>query len=133
MKKHLLLFLVCIVWGGGKLLAQKYQPKYLREDNKEFKNLATRITESGWIEFKKEARINPNTFFKDYSGSIGLTKDYDFKAFKEETDKKQNKHQRFLLHYKNIPVEGAEFSLHSSIESYQMKLHIDITDNTKFV
>lgn len=72
MKKHLILFLICTVFGAGRILAQKYQPKYLREDNKEFKNLTTQITSNGWIEFKKEARINPNTFFKDYGNNLGL-------------------------------------------------------------
>lgn len=54
MKKHLIFFLIYIVYGTGQLLAQKYQPKYLREDNKEFKNLTTRTDNDGWIEFKKE-------------------------------------------------------------------------------
>ncbi|TAE36636.1 MAG: hypothetical protein EAZ70_10720 [Runella slithyformis] len=62
--------------GGRGLLAQKYQTKYLREDNKEFKDLTLRTTENGWIEFKKEAKINPNNFFKDYASSLVLCKDY---------------------------------------------------------
>ena len=33
---------------GGGLFAQKYQPKYLREDNKAFKDLTERTTENGW-------------------------------------------------------------------------------------
>jgi hypothetical protein len=39
MKKYLIFSLICIVCGGGQLLAQKYQPKYLREDNKAFSPL----------------------------------------------------------------------------------------------
>lgn len=100
--------------GGGGLLGQnKYQPKYLREDNKAFKDLTEKTTDNGWITFKKEAKLNPNNFFKDYSQSLGLGKDYNFKPIKDETDDKKLRHQRFQLYYKNIPVEGAEFSLHS--------------------
>ena len=117
---------------GGGLFAQKYQPKYLREDNKAFKDLTNRTTENGWIEFKQEARVNPSTFFKNYASSLGLDKDYDFKLLKDETDKKQNKHQRFLLHYKNIPVEGAEFTLHSSIQGVLTLAHGRIPDGLNF-
>lgn len=129
MKKHLILFLICIVCEGGQLLAQKYQPKYLREDNKAFKNLTTQVTPNGWIEFKREARINPNTFFKDYANSLGLGQHYDFKPLKDETDNKQIRHQRFQLHYKNIPVEGVEFTLHSSIEGVLTLAHGKIPEN----
>ncbi|TAG51011.1 MAG: M4 family peptidase, partial [Runella slithyformis] len=118
--------------GGGGLLAQKYQPKYLRENDKSFKELTIKTTENGWIEFKKEAKINPNTFFKDYGSSLGLGKDYDFKIFKEETDRKQSRYQRFQLHYKNIPVEGVEFTLHSSIEGVLTLGHGKIPDGLNF-
>jgi Zn-dependent metalloprotease len=86
----------------------------LREDDKNFKDLTTRTTETGWIEFKKEAKIDHNNFFKNYAESLGLGQHYEFRATKDETDEKQQRHQRFQLHYKNIPVEGAEFSLHSN-------------------
>ena len=56
--------------GVGLLFAQKDQPKYLRENDKTFKELTLRTTENGWIEFKKEAKINPNNFFKDYAKQI---------------------------------------------------------------
>ncbi len=100
--------------GGGVLFAQgKYQPKYLREDNKEFKNLTEKSTDNGWIEFKKEPKVSHNNFFKNYASSLGLDKDYDFRATKDETDPFHKRHQRFQLYYKNILVEGVEFTLHS--------------------
>jgi hypothetical protein len=81
MKKITLLFALLIVYGEGVLFAQgKYQPKYLREDNKEFKNLTEKSTDNGWIEFKKEAKVSHNNFFKNYASSLGLDKDYDFKS-----------------------------------------------------
>jgi hypothetical protein len=39
MKKNILFVLLLLVYEGGLLAQTKYQPKYLREDNKEFKNL----------------------------------------------------------------------------------------------
>ncbi|AXE19182.1 hypothetical protein DR864_16185 [Runella rosea] len=111
--KKILIFLICLVYGGGRLIAQKDRPKYLREDDKSFKEMTTRVSENGWIEFKKEAKINPQSFFKDYANSLGLSQHYDFKALNEQRDEKERLHQRFQLHYKNIPVEGMEFSLHT--------------------
>jgi Zn-dependent metalloprotease len=114
MKKITLLFALLIVYGEGVLFAQgKYQPKYLREDNKEFKNLTEKSTDNGWIEFKKEAKVSHNNFFKNYASSLGLDKDYDFRATKDETDPFHKRHQRFQLYYKNTLVEGVEFTLHS--------------------
>ncbi|AYQ34482.1 hypothetical protein DTQ70_20970 [Runella sp. SP2] len=43
-----------LIYGHRYLKAQQDQPKYLREDNKNFKNLTTRTDNDGWIEFKKE-------------------------------------------------------------------------------
>ena len=116
--KKLLLSLLLLVYGGGVLLLaqDKYQPKYLRQDDKAFKDLTIQTTDNGWIEFKKAARVNPNSFFKDFAANLGLDKDYNFKPLKDETDKFYTRHQRFLLYYKNIAVEGVEFTLHSSVE-----------------
>jgi Zn-dependent metalloprotease len=100
--------------GGGRVLSQdNYQPKYLREDNKSFKELTEKTTDNGWIEFKKGAKVSHNSFFKNYASSLGLDKDYDFKPLKDETDNLKKRHQRFQLYYKNTLVEGVEFTLHS--------------------
>ncbi|MEZ4904879.1 MAG: hypothetical protein R2822_25580 [Spirosomataceae bacterium] len=74
----------------------------------------TKTTENDWITFKKEAKINPNTFFKDYAISLGLGQYYDFKPLKDETDKLQIRRQRYQLYFRNVPVERSEFSLHSA-------------------
>ncbi len=113
MKKLLVYIAIFIVYGGGGLIAQKYQPKYQKEDDKVFKSLTTRIDDDGWIEFKKEAKLNPNSFFKDYATNLGLGQHYDFKAMQDETDKKQQRHQHYQLYYKNIAVEGIIYSIHS--------------------
>ncbi len=85
----------------------------MRQDDKAFKDLTEKTTDNGWIIFKKEAKVSHNNFFKNYATSLGLDKDYDFKPLRDETDSFKKRHQRFQLHYKNIPVEGVEFTLHS--------------------
>ncbi len=119
--------------GGGRLLSQtKYQPKYLRQDDKVFNDLTIRTDNSGWIEFKKTARINPNTFFKDFATNLGLGQHYAFKATKDETDKQYMQHQRFQLFYKNIPIEGVEYLLHSGPDGILTLAHGRIPENMDF-
>lgn len=92
----------------------RYNPKYLREDNKAFRKLTRFTTESGLILFRKDTvGINPETFFDQFSNTLGLNKHYRFKAVKDETDEKQIRHRRYQLFFKNIPVEGVEYLLHS--------------------
>lgn len=114
--KNYFFSLLLIFYGYERVIAQKYQPKYLREDDKNFKNLTVRADNDGWIEFKKESKLNPTTFFKDYGNSIGLGSEYDFKLLKEDIDKKQLRQRHYELYYKNIPVEGVVFSLHSEAD-----------------
>ncbi len=110
MKNLLILITIFIIYGKELLFGQdRYQPKYLREDNKTFKDLTEKTNDNGWIEFKKDAKVSHNNFFKNYATSLGLDKDYDFKATKDETDNFKKRHQRFQrnaarLHYKNITV-----------------------------
>jgi uncharacterized membrane protein YkoI len=119
--------------GRGRLFSQnKYEPKYLRQDDKAFNDLTIRTDNSGWIEFKKEAKLNPNNFFKDYANSLGLDKDYNFKATKDETDDKRQRHQRFQLFYKNIAVEGVEYLLHSGPDGILTLAHGRIPENMDF-
>ena len=58
--KKLLLSLLLLVYGEGVLLLaqNKYQPKYLREDNKAFKELTTRASNMGSL-VKIEENKNP--------------------------------------------------------------------------
>ena len=72
--KKLLLSLLLLVYGGVGLFAQKYQPKYLRQDDKAFKDLTIQTTDNGWIEFKKAARVNPTTFSKTSLPILALTR-----------------------------------------------------------
>jgi hypothetical protein len=59
MKKLIILSMILLVYGGGRLLSQQpnaqYNPKYLRENDQNFKEITTR-TDNGWIEFKKDKK-----------------------------------------------------------------------------
>ena len=99
--------------GGGLLFAQKHNPKYLREDDKAFKELTKRTTPNGFIEFKEEAKVAAADFFTKYAQNLGLGQHYELQLTKDETDALQIRHQRYQLYYKKTPVEGAEYTLHS--------------------
>jgi hypothetical protein len=51
--KKILIFLLFLVYGHKQLKAQKDLPKYLRENDKSFREMTARTTTNGWIEFKK--------------------------------------------------------------------------------
>ncbi|TAE30613.1 MAG: hypothetical protein EAZ91_09780 [Cytophagales bacterium] len=117
MKNILVFYLIGMLWGGASLSAHaqgKYKPKYLREQNKAFLKLTRFTTDHGLILFRQDTSgVNPETFFDQFSTTLGLNKHYRFKAEKDETDDKQLRHRRYQLFFKNIPVEGVEYLLHS--------------------
>ncbi len=120
MKLIVKLCLIGILLVGGGLLPysvvaqDKYQPKYLREDNKAFRDLTTYTSESGWIEFRRDiAGVEATSFFDKFGKNLGLSEDYQMRLTQDETDPKENRHRRYQLFWRNIPVEGSEFTLHS--------------------
>ncbi|MCC5613253.1 hypothetical protein LC612_42895, partial [Nostoc sp. CHAB 5834] len=99
----------------------KYQPKYLRENNKKFRELASYTSESGWIQFRQDKEaIDPDTFYDKFGDAIGLGKEYKMKLINEETDFKEIRHQKYQLFYKNVPVEHVQFYLHSKHKRLQI-------------
>ncbi|UFH53537.1 hypothetical protein [Spirosoma sp. KNUC1025] len=95
---------------------QKYSPKYLREKTKALLALTSKATENGWLEFRQDKdteAINPDEFFTRFRANLGLGEGYHLKQTRDETDFREMRHQRFQLYYKNIRVEGVEYSLHS--------------------
>lgn len=81
MKMRMLIYCIYIVIGGGILpaLAQKFSPKYIREDNRSFKALTKTATPDGWIEFKAEAKVAADNFFTVHGNAIGLSEGYQMK------------------------------------------------------
>ena len=113
MKKILLFNILLLVYGGGRVLSQSHNPKYLREKDGTFQQIAKEMTPSGWIIFKDEAKVNAATFFATYATNLGIGQHYEYQLTKDETDNLKIRHQRYQLYYKKTPVDGSEFSLHS--------------------
>ncbi len=122
MKRNLIVYLLSILMGGVNIcLAQpKYNAAYKQAKDDTFNALFREMTDNGWLYFKedKAAHIAPDAFIRQYAKNLGLAEGYHLKPVKDETDatgetKIKTRHQLFLLHYKNVPVEGGEFSLHS--------------------
>ncbi|MET7256364.1 PepSY domain-containing protein [Dyadobacter fermentans] len=106
--------------AGSTLAQPQYNPYYRSHRDASFDSLFSRMTDYGWLFLTDNpaSRIAPDTFIVRYASNLGLSKDYKLKAVKEETETPEGmtvamRHQLFQLHYKNIPVEGNEFSLHS--------------------
>lgn len=74
--KNLVIFLLLgMSFAGGGVFAQtKFKPKYLREDNKAFRDMIRNASDDGWIEFRRDKpKINPNTFFDKFAKNIRLS------------------------------------------------------------
>jgi len=101
-------------------LAQpQYRANYKIHNDNSFNTLFREMTDGGWLHFNENSNVAPETFFTRYAHNLGITEHYELKPVKDETDQDQEsqvrmRHQLFQLYYKNILVEGGEFSLHSA-------------------
>lgn len=113
-----------LIWGGvTNLFAQKYTPKYLRENDKALLALTSNATSYGWLEFSqdKDAEVvKPDNFFERFGKTLGLGEGYQMKLTQDETDFRQIRHQKYQLFYKNLRVEGVEYSLRAGNASDQL-------------
>ncbi|MGX5856606.1 hypothetical protein ACWKW6_23360 [Dyadobacter jiangsuensis] len=108
------------VFASSALAQPQYKAHYRSQRDAAFDSLFNRMTDYGWLFLKDDpsSRISPDSFVARYATNLGLSEGYKLKAVKEETETPEGttvtmRHQLFQLHYKNIPVEGNEFSLHS--------------------
>ncbi len=115
--------IICIMLtaiAGSTLAQPQYNPYYRSHRNASFDSLFNKMTDYGWLFLKdnQASRVAPDIFIVRYATNLGLSEGYELRAIKEETETPEGtsvvmRHQLFQLHYKNIPVEGNEFSLHS--------------------
>ncbi len=115
--------ILCIMLAAlaGSTLAQpQYNPYYRSNRNASFDSLFSRMTDYGWLFLKDNpaSHIAPDTFIVRYASNLGLSEGYELRAIQDETETPEGttvamRHQLFQLYYKDIPVEGNEFSLHS--------------------
>ncbi|MCK9612929.1 MAG: M4 family metallopeptidase [Bacteroidales bacterium] len=81
--------------------------------SKNITKIATITAPSGWIQFHEDKNINPSNVFNVYKGEFGLTNNEQMIAVRTESDKLGFTHQRYQQYCQNIPIEGAEFIIHS--------------------
>jgi Zn-dependent metalloprotease len=120
--KILLKMLTCYFIAGTmtfSLSQPKYIANYKINNDNAFNTLFREMTDGGWLHFKENSNVAPETFFARYAQNLGITEHYELKPVKDETDQATEsqvrmQHQLFQLYYKNILVEGGEFSLHSA-------------------
>ena len=103
--------------GGGGVtnsFAQKFTPKYLRENDKSLLALTSRATDDGWLEFRSDAEpVAAVSFSTRFAKTLGLQDGYQLKLMNDKTDPKETRHQHYQLYWKNALVEGGHLSLHS--------------------
>jgi hypothetical protein len=71
---------VCLLASTLANAQSKYNPKYLREDDKVIKAIAKEADPDGWIRLKENANIKREEFFEKLGKNIGLQKDYSLKS-----------------------------------------------------
>ncbi|WP_353717603.1 hypothetical protein [Dyadobacter sp. 676] len=108
------------VLANSALAQPLYEAYYRSHRDAKFDSLFSRMTDHGWLFLKDDPalHVSPDTFIMRYAMNLGLSEGYELKAIKEETETPEEtklvfRHQLFQLYYKNIPVDGNEFSLHS--------------------
>lgn len=69
---------------------------------------------SGWIQFKDNQSINPETIFTVNKSEFGLSQADQMVIKRTEADQLGFTHHRYQQYYKGIPVEGGEFIIHSA-------------------
>ena len=69
---------------------------------------------SGWIQFKDNQSLNPETIFTVAKSEFGLNLADQMVIKRTEADKLGFMHHRYQQYYKGIPVEGGEFIIHSA-------------------
>ena len=100
--------------GVTESFAQKFKPKYLRENDKSFLQLTSQATDDGWLEFRTDAEtIEVASFSTKFANNLGLKDGYQLRLVKDKTDPKETRHQHYQLYWKDVRVEGGHLSLHS--------------------
>jgi Zn-dependent metalloprotease len=76
-------------------------------------NIAQQKNDKGWIEFITNKNIAPEQVFTVYKGVFGLTASDEMQLLKSENDQQGFSHYRYQQYFQDVPVEGAEYLIHS--------------------
>lgn len=116
MRKSLRYFcaLLCLFVSANAVFAQKFKPKYLRENDTAFLKMLRSTTDDGWIEFNYETYpLEVTAFASRFAKNLGINEGYELRLISDETDIFKIRHQHHQLYWKNILVEGSHLDLHS--------------------
>ncbi len=75
--------------------------------------LAVVEEEGRWIEIHVDVHTSPQAFLSSYKDDMGLSARDGFQSIENKTDKLGYNHHKFNQQFKNIPVEGAQFIVHT--------------------
>lgn len=104
MKKTFLPFLLALVM----LFANSYAQNSLK-----IIDIAQQKGQKGWIQFLQNKSIAPEQVFTVYKEAFGLTASDQMKLVRTQTDQIGYSHFRYQQYFQGIPVEGAEYLIHS--------------------
>jgi Zn-dependent metalloprotease len=74
--------------------------------------IAKPVTTKGWIDFRENNNLNPETILSESKQLFGLTEQDDMQQYKIQTDEIGYTHFRFQQYHKGIKIIGAETILH---------------------
>ena len=94
------------------MFAQQDLPTALQPDNQVIRNLTHTVEDAGWLYFTESADVAPTQLFNQYKVNMGLGDDDDMVLQKVETDNTGWTHRRYQQYYKELRVEGAEYTEH---------------------
>lgn len=81
--------------------------------NREMGKIAKPSSKEGWIDFKEEAQLNPQTLFIEHGEAFGLGPDDVMRLKEVSQDKYGYTHYRFEQLYKGVKVTGGTFVVHA--------------------
>ena len=100
-----------LVLLANSLFAQ-FVPTALQPPNPVIQGLTQQVEPAGWLFMKDDAQVLANDLFTTYKTNMGLGSDDAMVVIKDATDEYGWQHVRYQQYYKNIKVEGAEYTDH---------------------
>jgi Zn-dependent metalloprotease len=121
--------LLVLFLGINVVFGQKFNPKYLRENDATFLKFIRSTTNDGWLEFDSDNYpLEVTTFTTRFAKNLGITDGYELRLVSDKTDKQGVRHQQHHLFWKTLRVEGGHLDMHSK-NGILILAHSRIIDN----
>jgi bacillolysin len=99
-----------LVLLANSVFAQ-FVPKAVQTNNTIIQGLTDKVESAGWLYFKHDAGVDPDTYFDDYATAMGLGSNDEMVEVNKWYGEGQT-HIRFKQYHKSIPVKGGEYTMH---------------------